>query len=121
MKDKMLVNLFENRLAFPLKNYPKKPTGIAGGFELDGSFTIDQMVFDDDGKPCWDNPHHIAMVKFSKLVAFAANPYIPYKKTLYSKYVAVDPLSYNLVIDPLDPPEQFKSDTWTETDALSYA
>ena len=47
MKDKMLVNLFENRLAFPLKNYPKKPTGTAGRFDLDGSFTINSTVC------CW--------------------------------------------------------------------
>lgn len=68
------------------------------------------MIY-DEGEPCWNNPHQVAMVNFLKLVKFVEKSknsgFIPYKATLKSNYVAVNPINYKLVIPPLNPPAAF--------------
>ena len=104
MKSKMMINLIENRLAFPLSDYPKKPDGT-----YDNSFNMDTVIFDEMGEPYWSCPHQVALVKFDRFVTFVDSvrttpaTYNPERKTLKSKFVAVDPTTWKLYFDPTNP------------------
>lgn len=53
----MMINLFENRIAFPLGKYPKNANG-----EYDNTFNFETIIFNEMGEPYWDNPHQVALV-----------------------------------------------------------
>lgn len=64
-KDLIAYNLFEDHLAVPMKNYPKKSDG---SLYVDFPTGLDLYCHED--KPCWKSYHHVAKMRASKFEAY---------------------------------------------------